>query len=44
LFDLALDPHEQTNLLEREPDKARAYAELIQRWLPVADYRAWSAR
>lgn len=42
LFDLERDPHEQVNLLEREPAKADAYSQLIARWLPVVDYRGWA--
>jgi len=42
LFDLARDPHEQTNVLEPEREKADAYRELIARWLPVVDYRGWA--
>ena len=42
LYDLAGDPTEQHNLLAREPSKAGAYRDLIARWLPVIDYRAWA--
>ena len=41
LYDLALDPHEQHNLVEADPIKADAYRALASRWLPVVDYRAW---
>lgn len=42
LFDLGVDPHEQNNLLAREPDKADAYRKLVERWLPVVDHHAWA--
>lgn len=40
LYDLALDPHEQNNLLAADPIKAEAYRALAAKWLPVIDYRA----
>jgi arylsulfatase A-like enzyme len=42
LFDLAADPHEQNNLATSAKDKVTAYRELLKRWLPVADYRAFA--
>jgi len=44
LYDLAKDPHEQNNLLGSQASKGAAYRELIARWLPVVDYRAWTVR
>lgn len=42
LYDLSVDPHEQTNLIARFPEQAKAYAALVERWLAVADYRAFA--
>ncbi|MDB4989759.1 MAG: sulfatase, partial [Myxococcaceae bacterium] len=42
LYDLAVDPTEQHNLIATDPGKAAAYRELVSRWLPVVDYRAWA--
>ncbi|MBX3746535.1 MAG: sulfatase [Verrucomicrobiae bacterium] len=36
LFDLLTDPHEHTNLAEREPDRVARLAERIARWWPVS--------
>jgi arylsulfatase A-like enzyme len=40
LYDLSSDPHEQTNLAQKYPERIKAYDQLVHRWLPVAEYRA----
>lgn len=42
LYDLSVDPHEQTNLLATHPGIAEDYRKLVSAWLPVAEARAWA--
>lgn len=42
LYDLERDPHEQHDILATERSRADRYKGLIERWLPVAEARAWA--
>jgi membrane-anchored protein YejM (alkaline phosphatase superfamily) len=42
LFDLARDPHEQRDLSAAYPKEVATYRALIERWLPVVEYRSWA--
>jgi len=42
LYDLDVDPHEQRNLLGRDMLRANRYRDLIQKWLPVVEAKAWA--
>jgi arylsulfatase A-like enzyme len=42
LFDLARDPHEQHDLAGSRKREVATYSALIERWLPVVEYRSWA--
>lgn len=42
LFDLAQDPHEQHDVSASHGKAVASYRALIERWLPVVEYRSWA--